>query len=139
MADEFVNQAKNYLSKQSKEKPFFLYFSSQDIHVPRAPHPRFQGKTKLGKRGDAMVQFDWSVGAIAKILDELDLSENTIFIVSSDNGPVYDDGYEDGSTVRKSTEEADQGHDGSGPYRGGKYQIYEGGTRVPFIIRWPKK
>ena len=139
MADEFVNQAKNYLSKQSKEKPFFLYFSSQDIHVPRAPHPRFQGKTKLGKRGDAMVQFDWSVGAIAKILDELDLSRNTIFIVSSDNGPVYDDGYEDGSTVRKSTEEADQGHDGSGPYRGGKYQIYEGGTRVPFIIRWPKK
>ena len=69
-----------------------------------------------------MVQFDWSVGAIAKILDELDLAENTIFIVSSDDSPVYDDGYEDGSTVRKSTEEADQGHDGSGPYRGGKYK-----------------
>ena len=139
MADEFVNQAKKYLSKQSKKKPFFLYFSSQDIHVPRAPHPRFQGKTKLGKRGDAMVQFDWSVGAISKILEELDLADNTIFIVSSDNGPVYDDGYEDGSTVKKSTQEADQGHDGSGPYRGGKYQIYEGGTRVPFIVRWPKK
>ena len=139
MADEFVNQAKKYLAKQSKEKPFFLYFSSQDIHVPRAPHPRFQGKTKLGKRGDAMVQFDWSVGAISKALEEEELTENTILIVSSDNGPVYDDGYEDGSTVRKSTKEADQGHDGSGPYRGGKYQIYEGGTRVPFIIRWPGK
>ena len=138
MADEFVDQAKKYLSKQSKDKPFFLYFSSQDIHVPRAPHPRFQGKTKLGKRGDAMVQFDWSVGAISKALKDLDLHENTILIVSSDNGPVYDDGYEDGSTVRKSTKEADQGHDGSGPYRGGKYQIYEGGTRVPFIVRWPK-
>ena len=139
MADEFVNQAKKYLAKQSKDKPFFLYFSSQDIHVPRAPHPRFQGKTKLGKRGDAMVQFDWSVGAISKALEEEGLTENTILIVSSDNGPVYDDGYEDGSTVRKSTKEADQGHDGSGPYRGGKYQIYEGGTRIPFIIRWPAK
>ena len=85
-----------------------------------------------------MVQFDWSVGAISKALKDLDLHENTILIVSSDNGPVYDDGYEDGSTVRKSTKEADQGHDGSGPYRGGKYQIYEGGTRVPFIVRWPK-
>ncbi|NCG27327.1 MAG: sulfatase-like hydrolase/transferase, partial [Verrucomicrobiales bacterium] len=86
MADEFVNQARKYLSKQSKEKPFFLYFSSQDIHVPRAPHPRFQGKTKLGKRGDAMVQFDWSVGAISQALKKEGLTQNTILIVSSDNG-----------------------------------------------------
>lgn len=137
MADEFVNKANEFISKQSKDTPFFLYFASQDIHVPRAPHPRFQGKTELGKRGDAMVQFDWSVGAIVEALDKYGFRENTIVILSSDNGPVYDDGYSDGSTVKKSTEESDHGHDGSGEFSGGKYQILEGGTRVPFIIRWP--
>lgn len=138
MADVFVEKAKEVIA-ENKDKPFFLYFASQDIHVPRAPHPRFQGKTKLGKRGDAMVQFDWSTGEIMKALEEHGLTENTIVIFSSDNGPVYDDGYSDGSTVAKSTKEADNGHDGSGVYRGGKYQIYEGGTRVPFIVRWPAR
>ncbi len=138
MADEFVKQAKKYIT-DNKDKPFFLYFASQDIHVPRAPHPRFQGTTKLGYRGDAMVQFDWSTGEILQALEEHGLTENTIVIFSSDNGPVYDDGYDDGTTVQTSTEEVDRGHDGSGLYRGGKYQIYEGGTRVPFIIRWPAR
>jgi arylsulfatase A len=86
-----------------------------------------------------MVQFDWSTGEIMNTLDELGLTENTIVIFSSDNGPVYDDGYDDGTTVKTSTEENDRGHDASGVYRGGKYQIYEGGTRVPFIIRWPAR
>jgi arylsulfatase A-like enzyme len=140
MADEFVNQAKAYIKeKAAGDKPFFLYFASQDIHVPRAPHPRFQGKTKLGKRGDAMVQFDWSTGAIMDALDDAGIADNTIVIFSSDNGPVYDDGYADGSITKTSSKESDHGHDGSGIYRGGKYQIYEGGTRVPFIIRWPAK
>ncbi|WP_372798900.1 sulfatase-like hydrolase/transferase, partial [Pontiella sp.] len=120
-----------------QKRPFFLYFASQDIHVPRAPNPRFQGKTKLGYRGDAMVQFDWATGEIMKALEQYGLTENTLVIFSSDNGPVYDDGYDDGTTVKTSTKEVDRGHDGSGIYRGGKYQIYEGGTRVPFIVRWP--
>ena len=137
MADVFVAKAKAWLQQQSAEQPFFLYFSSQDIHVPRAPHPRFRGKSQLGYRGDAMVQLDWATGQILTTLDELGLREDTIVIWSSDNGPVYDDGYVDGTTVHTSTEEVDRGHDGSGPYRGGKYQIYEGGTRVPFIVRWP--
>ncbi|MFC5051044.1 arylsulfatase [Rubritalea spongiae] len=138
MADVFVEKAVDYISSQ-KEQPFFLYFASQDIHVPRAPNPRFKGKTELGFRGDAMVQFDWTTGEIMKALEENGLSENTIVIFSSDNGPVYDDGYADGSKVKKSFGESDRGHDGSGIYRGGKYQIYEGGTRVPFIVRWPAK
>jgi arylsulfatase A-like enzyme len=139
MADVFVDRAKKYLANRKKDKPFFLYFSSQDIHVPRAPHPRFRGKSKLSYRGDAMVQLDWTTGEILAALDRHGFTENTIVIFTSDNGPVYDDGYEDGTTVRTSTREIDRGHDGSGPYRGGKYQIYEGGTRVPFLIRWPGK
>ena len=138
MADVFVNKAKEYITAH-KDEPFFLYFASQDIHVPRTPNPRFKGATKLGYRGDAMVQFDWSTGEILKSLEENGLTENTIVIFSSDNGPVYDDGYKDGSAVVKSEKEVDRGHDGSGVYRGGKYQIYEGGTRVPFIIRWPAR
>ncbi len=137
MADVFVEKAREYIGN-NKNKPFFLYFASQDIHVPRMPHPRFRGKSELGYRGDAMVQFDWTTGEIMKILEENGLTENTIIILSSDNGPVYDDGYEDGTMVKESSGESDRGHDGSGIYRGGKYQIYEGGTRVPFIIRWPK-
>jgi len=138
ITDELVKQAKNYMT-ENKDKPFFLYFASQCIHVPRAPNKRFQGKTDLGYRGDAMVEFDWATGEILQTLDELGLSDNTIVIFSSDNGPVYDDGYADGTTVKTSTKESDRGHDGSGVYRGGKYQIYEGGTRVPFIIRWPAR
>ena len=137
MADEFVAKTKRWLAQQKQGKPFFLFFSSQDIHVPRAPHPRFKGKSQLGFRGDAMVQFDWATGEILDALDQHGLADNTIVIWSSDNGPVYDDGYDDGTTVQTSTKEVDRGHDGSGPYRGGKYQIFEGGTRVPLLVRWP--
>lgn len=137
MADEFVARATAFISRQTPKQPFFLYFSSQDIHVPRTPHPRFRGKSQLSYRGDAMVQLDWSAGQVLSALKDHGLAENTIIIFTSDNGPVYDDGYVDGTTVRTSTKEVDRGHDASGPYRGGKYQIYEGGTRVPFLLRWP--
>jgi arylsulfatase A-like enzyme len=138
MSETFLNKAKKFIADH-KEKPFFIYFASQCIHVPRVPAPRFRGKTKLGYRGDSMVEFDWVTGEIMKTLDKYGLSKNTIVIFSSDNGPVYDDGYDDGTKTRTSTKETDNGHAGSGPYRGGKYQIYEGGTRVPFIVRWPGK
>lgn len=140
MADVFVEETKAFIRK-NRDGPFFLFFSSQDIHAPRAPHKRFQGKTDLGYRGDAMVQLDWSTGEIVKTLEEHGLTENTIIVFSSDNGPVYNDGgYVDGTEDGViGGGETHKGHDGSGIYRGGKYQIYEGGTRVPFIIRWPGK
>jgi len=142
MSDEFVLRTEKFLDKhmkENKEQPFFLYFCSQSIHVPRAPNPRFKGMSQLGYRGDSMVELDWTTGAIMKMLDKHGIADNTIVIFSSDNGPVYDDGYDDSTTVHTSTKESDRGHDGSGPYRGGKYQIYEGGTRVPFIVRWPAR
>ncbi len=137
MADDFVREAKKFI-KANKDDPFFLIFSASDIHAPRWPHERFRGKSQNGLRGDAMVSFDSSAGEILDLLKELGIEENTIVVMSSDNGPVYmDGGYEDG--CERGSSGSDRGHDASGIYRGGKYQIYEGGTRVPFIVRWPGK
>lgn len=110
-----------------------MYFATNDVHVPRFPHERFRGKNPMGLRGDAIVQFDWSVGQILETLDKLGLSENTLIILSSDNGPVVDDGYQDRA------EELLNGHSPAGPLRGNKYSAFEGGTRIPAIVRWPKQ
>ena len=132
MADHFTGQALRFI-RESKDGPFFLYFALHDIHVPRVPHPRFVGKTSMGSRGDAIVQADWQVGEVLRLLDELALAQNSIVIFSSDNGPVIDDGYKD------QAEEKLGGHKPAGPWRGGKYSIHEGGTRVPFLLRWPAR
>ena len=87
MADHFTGQALRFI-RESKDGPFFLYFALHDIHVPRVPHPRFVGKTSMGSRGDAIVQADWQVGEVLRLLDELELAQNSIVIFSSDNGPV---------------------------------------------------
>ena len=132
MADHFTGQALRFI-RESKDGPFFLYFALHDIHVPRVPHPRFVGKTSMGSRGDAIVQADWQVGEVLRLLDDLALAQNSIVIFSSDNGPVIDDGYKD------QAEEKLGGHKPAGPWRGGKYSIHEGGTRVPFLLRWPAR
>lgn len=132
MADDFSREANAFI-RGSQGKPFFLYYALHDIHVPRVPNPRFVGKTTMGPRGDAIVQADWQVGEIMKTLDELKLTANTLVLFSSDNGPVVNDGYRDGSVVKLGD------HKPAGPYRDGKYSVYEGGTRVPFIVRWPAK
>ncbi len=130
MADTFTHEAVSFI-KNNASKPFFLYFATHDIHVPRVPHPRFVGKSGMGPRGDAIVEFDWSVGEVLKTLDEANLTDNTLVILTSDNGPVIDDGYQD-QAVEKLGD-----HKAAGPYRGGKYSKFEGGTRVPLIVRWP--
>lgn len=132
MADVFAGQAVRFI-RESKDAPFFLFFALHDIHVPRVPHPRFVGKTKMGPRGDAIVQTDWQTGEVLRVLDELGLAENTLVIFSSDNGPVINDGYVDQSVVKLGD------HKPAGPFAGGKYSIQEGGTRVPFFVRWPAK
>jgi len=92
MADVITGKAIAFI-KENKGKPFFLYFATQDAHVPRVPHPRFAGKSGMGPRGDAVIEFDWSVGEIMKTIQEMGIEKNTIIILSSDNGPVVDDGY----------------------------------------------
>jgi len=117
--------------QQHQDQPFFLYFSYHDIHVPRLPHPDFQGKSGMGPRGDAIVQVDWMSGQIMTQLDSLGLAENTLIIFTSDNGPVLNDGYEDEAVEQLGD------HHPAGPFRGGKYSAYEAGTRVPTLVAWP--
>ena len=131
IADSITSHAIDFI-KQNADEPFFMYFCTNDVHVPRFPHERFRGKNPMGVRGDAIAQFDWSVGEIMKTLDELGIADNTLVILTSDNGPVLDDGYDD------QAEELLNGHSPTGPYRGNKYSAFEGGTMVPAIVRWPK-
>lgn len=132
IADSITMHALDFI-KENKNKPFFMYFATNDVHVPRFPHDRFRGKNPMGLRGDAIVQFDWSVGQILDQLDKLGLTENTLIILSSDNGPVIDDGYAD------QAEELLGNHKPGGPLRGGKYSAFEAGTRIPAIVSWPKE
>lgn len=130
--DVFTSKAIDFI-EEHQENPFFLFFSFHDIHVPRLPNERFQGKTSMGPRGDAIVQMDWMTGRIVETLQKLEIKENTLIVFTSDNGPVLNDGYEDLSVENLGN------HKPSGPFRGNKYSAYEAGTRVPAIVYWPDK
>jgi len=130
LGDDFTAKALEFIG-EDKGKPFFLFFALHEPHVPRVPAPRFVGKTPLGPRGDVIAQLDDHVGKVMARLGELHLLENTIVIVSSDNGPVLDDGYEDHAVAKNGD------HRPAGPFSGGKYSKLEAGTRVPMIVSWP--
>ena len=132
MADEFINKSKEYLDTV-KDKPFFLFYSLQQPHVPRTPHPRFVGTSGMGPRGDVIKEADWCIGEMYNYLEENGILENTIIIISSDNGPVLNDGYYDDAVEKLGD------HTPAGNLRGGKYSLYEAGTRVPFITYWKGK
>lgn len=130
IADTIALKATQFIARH-KDEPFFLYMGTNDVHVPRVPHPRFAGKSGLGTRGDVILQLDWTIGEVMRTLDSLGIADNTLLVFTSDNGPAIDDGYQDEAAMRLG------GHTPSGIYRGGKYSLYEAGTRVPFIVRWP--
>ncbi|PWE00399.1 sulfatase-like hydrolase/transferase [Marinilabilia rubra] len=130
-AGTFVKKAQSFIQNRDAKDPFFLFFSTHDIHVPRVPHERFAGTTGHGPRGDVIAQLDWTVGALMDYLEQEDLRDNTIVIFSSDNGPVLDDGYADEAAEKLGL------HDPFSNLRGGKYSAFEAGTKVPFIISWP--
>ena len=130
MADVFLEKAISFVER-NKDGPFFLYYAFHQPHVPRLPHPRFVGSTGLGPRGDAIAEMDWCVGEMLDALERCGLKEDTIVVFSSDNGPVLNDGYCDEAV------ELCGDHRPAGPLRGGKYSMYDGGTRVPFIVSWP--
>ena len=132
MAETFLNAGTQFLD-QNRNRPFFLYFATQDIHVPRLPNPRFAGKTTMGPRGDAIAELDWTVGKLLDHIQTLGLTRNTLILFSSDNGPVIDDGYKDDAVEKLGS------HKPAGPHRGGKYSNFEGGTRIPLIASWPAR
>ena len=131
-ADIFVKKATAYITQQ-KDHPFFLYFATHDIHVPRMPNARFAGKSGFGPRGDVILQLDWTVKQIKDCLKKNGLLENTLIVFTSDNGQVIDDGYQDQAVEKLGN------HKPAGIYRGGKYSAFEAGTRVPFIVSWKGK
>ena len=130
IADSITSHALSFINENQQE-PFFLYLATNDVHVPRYPHERFRGKSPMGLRGDAILQFDWTVECVTRELDRLGLTENTLIILTSDNGPVLDDGYQD-----RAIELAGE-HRPGGIFRGGKYSAFEAGSTVPFIVSWP--
>ncbi len=141
MADRLTEEAISFIAESAAmQKPIFLYFATNDIHVPRAPHPRFQGRSSMGIRGDVTVQMDDCLGRLRAALTEHGYSD-CLFIFSSDNGPVINDGYFDGS-IRDCAGHNPVAPMSAGTWRdgkltGGKYGIMEGSTRVPFIVSWP--
>jgi len=113
---EFTEEAIKYI-REWKDEPFFIYLAHKDPHQPFFPSARFAGKSAAGPYGDAVSEFDWSVGEVMDTLQREGLADETLVIVTSDNGPWY------------------EGNPGG--LRGRKGQSYEGGFRVPFIAVWP--
>ena len=116
--------------KNSPNKPFFLFHSTQAVHLPSFPGKAFKGMTQSGPHGDFIFELDFIVGALVTKIDQLGFGENTLIIFTSDNGPEVPTSID----MRKQYK-----HDGARPWRGVKRDQWEGGHRIPFIARWPKK
>lgn len=141
--DVLTRRASDWIKEQSEEKPFFLYFAATAVHEPITPSERFDGKSKAGPYAGFIQDVDWSVGEIMKALEESGQAENTIFLFTSDNGGVYADvdkkspkGMNTGYWVTKARK---AGLKYNGNNKGGKHVIYQGGTKVPYIVKWPGK
>ncbi|WP_316812371.1 arylsulfatase [Pedobacter heparinus] len=125
----FTNKATDFIKKQATAKnPFFLYFPMPAPHTPWMPTAEYRGKSQAGEYGDYLQEVDAAVGKIMRVLDSLGLSKNTLVVFTSDNGPYWRD-----DLVQK------YDHQAAGPFRGMKGDAFEGGHRVPFIVRYPGK
>lgn len=122
----FVEKAIGFLKKQSKAKPFFLYLPFSAPHTPWVPSKNYTGKSKAGEYGDFVQQVDIAVGDVLQTLEKSGLAENTLVIFTSDNGPYWRENF-----VKQFS------HKAAGPFRGMKGDAFEGGHRIPFIVRWP--
>jgi arylsulfatase A-like enzyme len=121
LTSRYTERAVTFIEK-NRERPFFLYLAHNMPHVPLGVSPRFKGKSRHGLYGDVIMEIDWSVGEILQTLRRLNLDENTLVIFASDNGPWLSYGEHSGH---------------SGPLREGKGTTWEGGVRVPCVMRWP--
>jgi arylsulfatase A len=129
----FLQKSREFIRQHARatpEKPFFLFHATQAVHLPSFPGKDFRGKTQVGPHGDFIAEFDHIVGELMAELDQHQLRENTLVIVTSDNGP---------EVTAALHMRADYQHDGAKPWRGVKRDNWEGGHRVPFIVRWPQR
>lgn len=122
----FTDKALEWMRRE-REKPFFLYLPFTSPHYPVCPLPEFHGKGNCGGYGEFVIETDYHVGRILEYLKSANIDENTLILFTSDNGPEH-------SWAARIKE---FGHHSNGVYRGGKRDIYEGGHRVPFLVRWP--
>ena len=127
---ELLERSLEFLADRaaSRDRPFFLFHSMQAVHLPSFAAPEFQGRSEAGPHGDFLLEMDSIVGELLAALDRLDLADSTLVIFTSDNGPEVPTAYH----MRR-----DHGHDGARPWRGLKRDQWEGGHRVPTILRWP--
>ncbi len=141
--DTLVGKASDFIARSAKaSKPFFLYFPLTAPHKPVLPAKRFHNKTKLGPYGDFITQVDWSIGQVTAALDKASVADNTLLIVSSDNGSfMYRLGAGETGHVKDETVQGFRAssHTSNHVFRGTKADIYEGGHHVPYLVRWPGK
>jgi arylsulfatase len=131
---DLTDRAISFMKRHAESrKPFFVYLPYTATHFPTLPHPDFVGKSGKGPWGDLLMQVDSYTGELLDTIDELGITENTIFIFTADNGPEALDFGETSMTVETAM------HGSAGPWRSTLFTGYEGALRVPFVIRWPGK